>query len=519
MNTADKQHLLSHPLAVIGLVFAVLGGMLFVFFLVLDAATEVSNPYASLLNFIVAPAVVLLGVGLVLLSIWRQVHLARRRGERIALRFSIDASSPHFRRVVYGGFGVFAVLLIIVGYTGVKAYHTVESVDFCGKTCHAVMEPQYVAYQNSPHARVKCVECHVGSGFEHWIKSKIAGVRQIYAAVTESHEKPIPTPVHTLRPAQETCESCHWPRQFYGRKFVTHTYYKTDELNSPWTVDLLIKIGGGNPRTGKLEGIHWHMLEGNTVEYIALDEKRQQIPWVRVVRADGEVITYTQDVSGEEEEEEEEEEEGGGEDTIPDPDDPDITVRRFDCMDCHNRPSHQFLPPAKAVNLALSQRRISPELPYVRKKAVELLMADYDDREVVEDLIPTALTAFYQEHYPEIAENKAEDIDKAGKALVVLYRENFFPEMKTDYRSRINNLSHFTDSGCFRCHNGNMVNNKGERLEKNCSNCHLIVAQGPSANLVDLQQDIRGLKFKHPEKGGAWKRLECTECHTSDSGY
>jgi hypothetical protein len=188
-------------------------------------------------------------------------------------------------------------------------------------------------------------------------------------------------------------------------------------------------------------------------------------------------------------------------------------------MDCHNRPSHQFLPPAKAVNLALSQRRISPELPYVRKKAVELLMADYDDREVVEDLIPTALTAFYQEHYPEIAENKAEDIDKAGKALVVLYRENFFPEMKTDYRSRINNLSHFTDSGCFRCHNGNMVNNKGERLEKNCSNCHLIVAQGPSANLVDLQQDIRGLKFKHPEKGGAWKRLECTECHTSDSGY
>jgi hypothetical protein len=483
--------------------------LLFFFFLVLDLATELDNPYTSLLNFVVAPSVIAVGVGLVLLSLWLELHAARRRGERITVRFSFDPSAPGYWRALYGGVAVFLALLVTVGYTGVKAYHAVESVEFCGRACHAVMEPQYVAHQNSPHARVTCVDCHIGPGFGYWAESKVAGMRQLFAVATDSYQRPIPTPVHTLRPAQETCENCHWPRQFYGGKFVTHTYYKPDEQNSPWTVNLLVKIGGGNPRTGKLEGIHWHMLEGSRVEYIALDEKRQQIPWVRVSRADGEVVTYsiyTQAVAGQ--------------DTMPDPEDPDVEVRRFDCVDCHNRPSHQFIPPANAVNLAMSQGRISVELPFVRKKAVELLMADYDGRGTAEELIPAGLMAYYQEHYPEIAASKAEDIEKAAKTLVVLYRENFFPEMKTDFRTRINNLSHFTDLGCFRCHNGKLVNNKGERLEKDCTNCHLIVAQGPSADLDDLQGDIRGLEFEHPvEIGEAWKQLDCTTCHTHSSGY
>jgi hypothetical protein len=510
MKSATTQyllhHLFHHPLAAIGTVLALFGTLLFFFFLVLDFATEVSNPYTSLLTFIVAPGVVMFGVGLVVISLWMEFRAAQRRGERIMVQFSIDPSSPGYWRAIYGGAGVFVVILILVGYTGVKAYHAVESVDFCGRTCHTAMGPQYVAHQHSAHARVLCVDCHIGPGFKYWVTSKIAGMRQLYAVATDSYQRPIPTPVHNLRPAQETCEDCHWPRQFYGGKFVTHTYYKTDEQNSPWTIDLLVKIGGGNPRTGKLEGIHWHMLEANTVQYIAVDEERQQIPWVRLTRADGEAITYTQDVAGN--------------DAIPNPDDPGVEVRQFDCMDCHNRPTHQFLPPAKAVNLAMSQARIATELPFIRKKGVELLMADYDSNGTAEESIPAALTAYYQENYPEIADNKAEAIDKAASTLVTLYRDNFFPEMKTDYRTRTNNLSHFTNLGCFRCHNGKMVNNKGARLEKNCTNCHLIVAQGSSANLDDLQRDIRGLPFNHPAQiGGAWKQLDCITCHTHKSGY
>ncbi len=508
-KTRSYLHLLKHPLAVVGLAFAVFGSLLFFFFLVLEFATESENPYTALLNFVIAPSVIAMGVGLVVISIWMQARAANRRGERLTLGFTIDTSKRHNRHILYGVGGVFVVLLVLVGYTGVKAYHAVESTAFCGLTCHEAMGPQYAAYQNSPHARVGCVDCHIGPGLGYWVESKVAGMRQLYAVATSSFQKPIPTPVHTLRPAQETCENCHWPRQFYGEKFVTHTYYKTDEQNSPWTVDLLVKIGGGNPRTGLLEGIHWHMLEGNTIDYIAVDEKRQKIPWVRVTRYDGEVVTYTaytQDVTGD--------------GNIPDPDDPDVEVRRFDCMDCHNRPSHHFLPPANAVNLAMSQGRISPELPYVRKKGVELLMADYDGGEGVAELIPAALKAYYQENYPEIAESNSADIEKAGTTLVTLFRENFFPEMKTDYRTRINNLSHFTNSGCFRCHNGKMVNDKGETLEKDCTSCHLIVAQGPSADLDDLQRDIRGLPFQHPVPiGGAWQQLDCTTCHSHESGY
>ena len=91
------------------------------------------------------------------------------------------------------------------------------------------MGPQNVTYHNSPHARVPCVECHIGPGTGFWVRSKIDGVRQVVATATDSFERPIPTPVVSLRPAQETCEECHWPAQFFGQKLITHNYYQTDE--------------------------------------------------------------------------------------------------------------------------------------------------------------------------------------------------------------------------------------------------------------------------------------------------
>lgn len=507
MNNQQKNKgLLSRPLAAFGTALVFYGGLFFGFLVLLDLASQPDNPYTALVTFVIAPMVIVVGVILVLISLWLQVRSAHRRGEKFTFNLSIDTSSPRYRRNILSFTAVSVVLLVVIAYTGVRAHDAVDSVEFCGETCHAVMGPEYIAYQNSPHARVACVDCHIGPGFQHWVKAKMAGMRQLYAVAFNTYERPIPTPVHALRPAQETCENCHWPRAFYGEKFVTHTYYKTDEENSPWTVDLLVKIGGGNPRTGKLEGIHWHMIEGNRVEYIALDEERQQIPWVRVTRPDGEKLVYTQEL--------------GSDEAMPDPEDPAVEVRRFDCMDCHNRPSHIFHPPANSVNLAMSQGRISPDLPYVRKKAVELLMEDYQSRDDAAKLIPGNLEQYYKEGYPEVAKTQGKEIDQASQTLVKIYMENFFPEMETDYRTKINNLSHFTNTGCFRCHNGNMVNDQGERLEKDCSSCHLIVAQGPSADLDELEKDIRGLEFEHPvEIGDAWREMDCITCHTHASGY
>jgi hypothetical protein len=249
------------------------------------------------------------------------------------------------------------------------------------------MDPQNVTYANGPHARVPCVDCHIGPGGSFWVKSKIDGIRQLVATATNSFDRPIHTPVQSLRPAQQTCEGCHWPEQFFGQKLVNRTYYRTDEANTPWTISLLLNVGGGNPRTGELEGIHWHMLSANDVEYIATDEKREEIPWVRVTNTEtGEVTVYSD-----------------ADEDIPDPANPDTEVRLFDCMDCHNRPSHSFQPPATAMNLEISKGNIPKDLPYVRSVGLGLLNADYETEEQATASIASGLGGFYADQYPELA--------------------------------------------------------------------------------------------------------------------
>jgi len=498
-----RRTLFRHPLAAVGGAMALAGGALFVVLLLIEFTAGTENPYRSLVTFMLAPFIVTLGVALFLLSVWIQVRLARRRGETVRFNLSIDPTDPGYMKNLWLFLGLVAALVIIIIYSGTEAYDATDSVAFCGETCHTVMEPQNVTYHNSPHARVLCAECHIGPGASFWVKSKFDGLRQVYATTFNTFSRPIETPIMNLRPAQETCEECHWPRQFYGDKLVTRTYYRTDESNSPWTISLLVKIGGGNPRTGKLEGIHWHMIGPNKIEYIATDTKRHQIPWVRVIRESGDTVTYTD----------------RGAD-VPDPNDPNVEIRRFDCMDCHNRPSHLFMPPAVALNLALSTRRISPGLPFIRKVGLDLLNAEYTTREQAHDSIASGLRAFYQREYADLASLPTGEINKAAEELGVIYRQNFFPEMKTDYRARENHLSHFVNNGCFRCHNDEMQDAEGNMISHGCSTCHVIVAQGPNDRVSELEQNLDGLEFRHPEDiADAWKEMKCTECHDPQSGY
>jgi len=469
-ETETRRTLFRHPLAAIGGALFLAGGALFVVLLMIEFTGGAENPYRSLVTFVIAPFIVTAGFGLFMISIWLQIRTARKRGETVRFNLSIDPTDPGYMKNLRRFLGLTAALVILVIYSGTKAYEATDSVTFCGETCHEVMEPQSVTYHNSPHARVPCVECHIGPGASFWVKAKFDGVRQLFATALNSFSRPIETPVHNLRPAQETCESCHWPRQFYGEKMVAHTYYRTDEENSPWTINLLVKIGGGNPRTGQLEGIHWHMQGENRIEYIAADEKRQMIPWVRLIASSGDTTVYTHPDLEQ-----------------PDFDDPELEIRNFDCMDCHNRPSHLFTPPATAINLALSARRISPDLPYIRQTGLDLLNAAYVDRDAAHEAIGRGLHDYYGEDYPETVETQKAKIDEATKTLTAIYDENFFPEMNTDYRVRENNLSHFVNDGCFRCHDGVMSDADGNTISNDCSTCHLIVAQGASENLDDLE--------------------------------
>jgi hypothetical protein len=501
---AKRRTLFRHPLAAVGGALFIAGGFFFVILLLLDLTGGTENPYRALVTFVLAPAIVTLGLALFLVSVWLQVRAARKKGEKVKFRLSIEPTDPGYIKNLWLFLGLCAALIFIVGYSGTRAFEATDSVTFCGETCHTVMEPQNVTYHHSPHARVKCVDCHIGPGASFWVKSKVDGLRQVWATALDSYSRPIETPVTNLRPAQETCEECHWPEQFYGTKILNRTYYRSDEDNSPWTIHLLMKIGGGNPRAQLQEGIHWHMLTANTVDYIAADEKRQVISWVQVTDGEGRVTTYhNEDV-----------------DDPPDLDGPGVEVRRFDCMDCHNRPSHIFLPPALALNLALRARTISPELPYVRRIGLDLLNAEYAVREEAEEAIRNGLKVYYDEKHPELADSKRAEIQKATETLLTIYHDNFFPEMKTDYRARETHLSHFVNDGCFRCHNESMVNDEGEHLAYECRTCHLIVAQGPSESIDDLEMNLAGLEFKHPEEiDEMWRDMKCTECHTPESGY
>lgn len=503
MAQRTKRTLYRHPLAAVGGALFSAGVFLFLILLVYDLTRPVDNPYRSLVTFVIAPFIVTVGFLLFLLAIWLQVRAARRRGESVKFSLSIDPADPGYMKNLWRFLGLSAVLIFLIIYSGTEAYDATDSVAFCGETCHTVMEPQNVTYHNSAHARVPCVECHIGPGASFYVKSKLDGIRQLFATALDTYSRPIETPVENLRPAQETCEECHWPRQFYGEKMVTHTYYRTDEDNSPWTIKLLVKIGGGNPRTGILEGIHWHMIGSSTIDYVAADRKRQDIIWLRLVTDEGDTVIY-HDPDAE----------------PPDFDNPETEVRRFDCMDCHNRPSHSFTPPAKSLNLALSKRQISPSLKHIRQIGLDLLVGEYSDRRQANLAIEAGLIRYYEEKYPHLVDSNKADLDQAAEFLLKIYNDNFFPEMKTDYRVRENNLSHFVNDGCFRCHDGLMQSEDGQVISHECSTCHLIVLQGPSENVGDLESNLAGLEFEHPEDiDEVWREFKCTECHTPESGY
>src|SRR6185369_6885257 len=279
--------------------------------------------------------------------------------------------------------------------------------------CHSVMKPEMVTYLHSPHARVACVECHVGSGAASFVRSKISGTHQLYGVIFNSYPRPVPTPVQNLRPAQDTCEQCHWPQKFVGNLDRNYSFFLGDETNTPFTVRMLMKVGGGDPRTGPVGGIHWHMSVANTIEYVATDPSRQVIPWVRLTDPQG-VVTefrssgFTNAVSPE-------------------------SIRRMDCIDCHNRPSHHYKTPNDAVDLALSLGQLDASLPYIKTNAIFALTRPYPGE--AEAL--RGIATFLSEKY-----SRDPKIRPAIDAVQFIYTNNFFPEMKASWKTYPDNVGH-----------------------------------------------------------------------------
>ncbi|MEZ5332277.1 MAG: NapC/NirT family cytochrome c [Thermoanaerobaculia bacterium] len=458
-----------------------------------------SNPYFGIFLYMVLPPFLILGLLLVPIGMYRKWRRWKREGAKpVEGRFPlIDFNRSTHRNAALVFLLASTVLIAVSAVGSYGAYHYSESVEFCGTTCHTVMEPEYTAYQSSPHARVSCAECHVGPGADWYVKSKLSGVYQIYAAAFDKYPRPIPTPIESLRPAQATCEQCHWPEKAFGAQQVQYRHSMYDEANTEWPISLLIKTGGGDPKSGQEEGIHWHMNIGVKVEYVPRDSQRQEIPWVKVTDLRTGRVTVYQD----EEEPLSEEELAAS------------TPRVMDCMDCHNRPSHIFRSPDLAIDNQLLVGRIDRRIPYIKKQAVKAISQEYETRDDAMRRIANDLTEYYRSEYPEFYSAERLVVDDAIVAVQEAYSKNVFPLMQTDWADYPDNIGHLESVGCMRCHDGGHVDEKGIPLTRDCNTCHIILSQGTGERFAMAGAEP-GLRFDHPEDiDDLWEEMACHECH------
>ena len=447
--------LLRNPVSILGAVITTVSAVLFLIVFLLDLLGLHTNPYLGIVFFLILPAIFLAGLLLIPVGVLLE---RRRRARGIEARPAwphIDLNSPRHRRVAFSLLVLTLVNIVVVSLAAYRGIEFMDSTAFCGEVCHEVMEPEYVAYQDGPHSRVSCVQCHIGPGAPWFVRSKLSGTRQVFAVLFETHSRPIASPVHNLRPARDTCEQCHWPEKFHGDKVNVRREYANDEAVSETATTVRVHVGGGSHKTGVATGIHWHMNLANEVDYIATDDRRQVIPYVRVKDRAGQVREYF--VEGVTQEALEKGER-----------------RRMDCVDCHNRPSHPFYPsPERAVDDALAAGEL-PKLPFVRREAVAVLGGAYPDRTAAEQQIASKLTDFYRTQLPDVATARASEIQRAIQVTQRLYARNVFPKMKVTWGAHPNNLSHIDSPGCFRCHDDEHKTKDGRVIGQDCTLCHEI---------------------------------------------
>jgi hypothetical protein len=340
------------------------------------------------------------------------------------------------------------------------------------------------------------VECHIGPGAEWFVRSKLSGLYQVYAVAVSNYPRPIATPIKNLRPAQTICEQCHWPEKFFGATQWQFDHYIYDKSNTHWPINILVKTGGGNPRTSQTSGIHWHMNIGFKIEYIARDKQRQDIPWVRATNKQTGLTTVYQDSTNP---------------LLPESSDME-KPRIMDCIDCHSRPSHEFRSPDHEIDLALVMGQIDPALPEIKKVAVDALTGEYKSEEDALKGIERTLSDFYQANYPTVNAQKSQAIHKSIRASQDAYVRNFFPSMKARWSDYPNNIGHFNFRGCMRCHDGKHTSGNGTVIANNCHYCHIILSQGAGKRGRIINN--AGLDFIHPiDIGPAWKEGNCYDCH------
>jgi nitrate/TMAO reductase-like tetraheme cytochrome c subunit len=467
----------NNMITVAGVILTTISAILIIIFIIADMIAGFENPYTAIFSYAILPGFFVAG----LLAIPIGIFLRRRRlvadgaaPEELDRYPRLNFNDPHLRRLALVVVGLTAINAVIFGTSSYLSVHAMETVAFCGTVCHTVMQPEYAAYQGSPHSRVNCVECHIGPGAPWFVRSKIDGLRQVWRTSLDTYDRPIETPIHNLRPARETCEQCHWPAKHHGDKLRIFARFETDEANTPSYSAMLLKTGGGSLDLGRHGGIHWwHIYSDNRIRYLAEDKQRQEIVWVELTTPDGEVRTYTRDGS-----------------EPPSAEELEADARVMDCIDCHNRPTHLFPSPSSALDGILESRPELRKLPYFKREGLRAIEVDYPEHQVGVESVRQAVLDFYSSEYSELASQKAKLVELAAESAAGVYGRSVFPEMGVNWQTHPNNIGHEEFAGCSRCHDGELITADEEyTIPDDCDTCHTFLVED-SATVPDLEMLI-----------------------------
>ncbi|HXW89449.1 MAG TPA: NapC/NirT family cytochrome c [Terriglobales bacterium] len=452
-------------LSLLGTALVTTAGISWLFVLPQQIRGHADNPYVGVVIFLILPIVFFAGLALIPIGVYRS-----QRRFRQALAAPFDRKTA-VRRLAWF-LAITTVLNILIGtQLTYRAVEQMETPQFCGGTCHT-MNPELAAYRNAPHSRVECVECHVAPGAAGWLSSKTSGIRQFVETVLNTSPRPIPSALESNRliPARKTCENCHWPQMFGGARLRVFSKYADDEANTRSLTVVVLLVGGH-----QIPGIHGaHLGPGVHIRFTAADAARQNVPWVEYRNTErGDARTFARP------------------DSTPDSAS-NLPKFEMQCVDCHNRPSHTFELPERAMDEALALGDIPVTLPYIKKKSVELLRANYATNTEADEQLPAALERFYQQNYPELYAKRMEDIRLASRAVLTIYNRNVFPDLKVSWGTYPNNLGHMDFPGCFRCHDGAHATADGKTITQDCSSCHELLAMDEASPEILTRLGIAG---------------------------
>jgi len=454
----------NNGLTIAGIVLTTISGLMIIVFIIAQMWGGLDNPYIGLFAYVILPVIFILGLIEIPIGMWRRRRKLLKEGateDELTTYPKLDFNDPHMRRVATIVIVLTALNTVLLGAASFFAIEEMETVEFCGETCHTIMQPEFTAYQNSPHSRVACVDCHIGPGASWFVKSKLDGLRQVWHTAIGTYQHPITTPLHTLRPARETCEQCHWPNKHHGDKLRIFSRYSSDEKNTPSYTAMLLRTGGGSLDIGRAGGIHWwHIYSDNRIRFVSSDESREEIDWVELTTADGETRVYSRDG-----------------DELP-PQETRDAARIMDCIDCHNRPTHTFHPPGKAMDWIIDTHPDLVDLPFYKRQAVAAINGEYDSHSAGMAAVQKAVADFYATEYPELAAEDPELVARGAEWAAQAYGKTVFPAMDTNWETHSNNIGHDDFPGCMRCHDDEMSTSDGEHtIPMDCETCHVFLVE------------------------------------------